>query len=212
MAHDLHEAESGAVRVEVLSKQQPLAKRIGAYVPIFISVLALVTSVWSAYATRTHNRLSVRPAVGFEREMAGTKSGRAGFSLRNDGFGPARVSKLHLYLDGKPLSHWREIAPALKVALSDLNASGADVEWYEFEGSATLRAGELRPLYIIKITPERSTPLLDELLEKRLFMSVEYCSIYDECNYACVHFDDDACEAELLRLGVAERKASSSIK
>ena len=164
------------------------AKRLASYVPIFISVLALVTSVWSAYATRQHNKLSVMPSTEFERELVGTKSGRAGFAIDNSGIGPAFVSKLAVYLDGKQLDHWKDIYPKLP--------SRVETEWFWFRGSTTLKVGEKRPLYMLKYLPSADNSWIDELLEKRLFLTVESCSIYGDCRLVCSDVEAEQCRAE----------------
>jgi hypothetical protein len=93
-------AKEGAIRVSLIERDKSLAQRLTAYVPLFISVVALCLSLWSAYATRLHNRLTVRPFVSVGLDLVGPATDKVGLSLRNDGFAMASLRNLQIYFDG----------------------------------------------------------------------------------------------------------------
>lgn len=67
------------------------------FIAIFIAVLALATSIWSGYATRRHNRLSVKPNIGISTEFAGTEK-QNGIYLNVNGPGPALIKEFKIFI------------------------------------------------------------------------------------------------------------------
>jgi hypothetical protein len=66
-----------------------------------IAVLSLTVTVYEAWATRRHDRISVRP---FLEPRIGLRQGHtAGLQLINSGLGPAVITKTVLTLDGSHL-------------------------------------------------------------------------------------------------------------
>ena len=55
----------------LLETWSPIAIISFALSPIFISLCALGAAIWSGIAQRTHNRLSVRPVLGFQFDEKG---------------------------------------------------------------------------------------------------------------------------------------------
>jgi hypothetical protein len=76
------------------------------WVAVCISSLALITSIYSNWETRKHNRLSVRPhiSLGF---IANDKG--AGWQRSIDGAGPAIVNAFEVTVDDKPVHSWDEV-------------------------------------------------------------------------------------------------------
>ena len=71
-----------------------------------IGAAGLGLAVYQAWATRTHNRHSVRPLLNLGTSF---RSGsRAGLLLTNVGLGPAAITKTILTFDGKPLGEFSE--------------------------------------------------------------------------------------------------------
>jgi len=66
---------------------------------IAIAALALLVSAWSAYQTRKHNRLSVRPRLHLFNALDANER-RVGVGVRNVGLGPAQILSVRLYFDG----------------------------------------------------------------------------------------------------------------
>jgi hypothetical protein len=183
------------VRVEVVAKPATWLKKVTAFVPLFVSVLALGTAIWSARATRTHNRLSVKPSVAFARDGASIGTGRVGLSVRNDGLGPAQIDQLHVYLDGVQITRWEE---TLRKAM--FYTPSANLRWMWFPYSITLRPGESIPLYAADNTGVYDKGGFNAFIDKRLFVIVHVCSMYDECDYVCSTTEDLNCKAEELRV------------
>jgi hypothetical protein len=57
--------------VDVKPPPKSMVEKVSQYAAIFISILALFTTVYSAYLTRLHDRLSVKPNLDFITETGG---------------------------------------------------------------------------------------------------------------------------------------------
>jgi len=66
---------------------------------IVIAIAAFVLSIWQFYASRTHNKLSVRPLLVFEAFYDPTSRG-FGIFVMNKGTGPAIISDFRILVDG----------------------------------------------------------------------------------------------------------------
>jgi hypothetical protein len=73
------------------------------WVASFLALLALMTSVWSGCATRTHDTLGARPHIQIAERFA-PSSDRLGLEVVNVGPGIGIVDEFQLYLDGNALS------------------------------------------------------------------------------------------------------------
>ena len=62
------------------------AEAVRTWLPIIISLCAISLTIYQAYTTRRHTRLSVQPRLGW-RSIDDRR--RDTYSLVNDGFGPA---------------------------------------------------------------------------------------------------------------------------
>jgi hypothetical protein len=87
-------------------------EKIPTYAAIFVSVLALATSIWSANETRQHDRLSVQPHLHYWRDM---QSPYVGLTLINEGLGPAHILEARVYFEGKQVNNWETV-----IAVHDL--------------------------------------------------------------------------------------------
>ena len=65
---------------------------------VAIAVVSLGLSAYVAWATRNHNRLSVRPLLGLTATFP--VGATAGLRLTNSGLGPARIISSKLTSDG----------------------------------------------------------------------------------------------------------------
>lgn len=68
----------------LLATWSPIAIISFALSPIIIAAIALGFSIWAGREQRKHNRLSVKPALGYEFDVTGLR-------LDNSGLGPARI-------------------------------------------------------------------------------------------------------------------------
>jgi hypothetical protein len=84
---------------------------------VVIAVASLVVSAYVAWATREHNRLSVRPLLGLT--TAFPAGAAAGLRLTNSGLGPARIIRTQLTVDDKPLGEFsRRVVDELRGGLT----------------------------------------------------------------------------------------------
>jgi hypothetical protein len=83
-----------------------------------IAVFSLAVTVYEAWATRRHDRISVHP---FLELRIGLRQGRtAGLQLINSGLGPALITNTILTLDGtsrRSGSHMRDLLRAAQMGL-----------------------------------------------------------------------------------------------
>lgn len=73
---------------------------------VVIAVASLSVSAYVAWATRKHNRLSVRPLLGLT--IAFPVGATAGLLLTNSGLGPARIISSQLTFKGKQLGEFNK--------------------------------------------------------------------------------------------------------
>jgi hypothetical protein len=71
---------------------------------VVIAVASLGVSAYVAWATWKHNRLSVRPLLGFRTTFP--VGSTAGLSLSNSGLGPARITSSQLTYRGERLGEF----------------------------------------------------------------------------------------------------------
>ncbi|WP_027916399.1 MULTISPECIES: hypothetical protein [unclassified Pseudomonas] len=64
-----------------------------------VSIGALIVAAWQTRMTRSHNKLSVKPNLAIDVSQDGSNFSAV---LKNTGFGPAKITKSTLYLDGVP--------------------------------------------------------------------------------------------------------------
>jgi hypothetical protein len=169
--------------------------------PLLVSLAALGLAVWSAYETRTHDRLTVMPFVDFSLDLVGPASEKVGISLRNDGFGPAEIEETGVYLDGKAVGGWEPVQDVLRA----FPGPHIDARWRWLPAKTPLRAGERRFLYTADssaISEENRKPFND-LIQNRILVFVRACSIYQDCQVKCSSTSYEAsgtCESQWRRL------------
>ena len=73
---------------------------------VAIAVVSLGLSAYVAWATRNHNRLSVRPLLGLTATFP--VGATAGLRLTNSGLGPARIISSKLTSDGKEFGEFNK--------------------------------------------------------------------------------------------------------
>ena len=74
---------------------------------VVIAVASLGVSAYVAWATRNHNRLSVRPLLGLTATFPAGAT--AGLRLTNSGLGPARIISSNLTSDGKQFGEFNKL-------------------------------------------------------------------------------------------------------
>src|SRR5437867_1637264 len=112
MGEDKEDAVSaGRRRVRAIIKRlQVCGRRWGA---LGVALLALATSVWSAYEDRRHKHLSVKPQLTLSFSFHEGVS--AGWMMSNAGLGPAIVQRFEAYVDDRPQIQWDSFADSLGI-------------------------------------------------------------------------------------------------
>jgi hypothetical protein len=73
---------------------------------VVIAVASLMVSADVAWATRKHNRLSVKPLLGLTTTF--TRGTTAGLGLTNSGLGPAKIIGSRLTFNGNQLGEFNK--------------------------------------------------------------------------------------------------------
>jgi hypothetical protein len=82
------------------------ANTVIAICSVVIAVASLGVSAYVAWATREHNRLSVRPLLGLTTTFP--VGATAGLCLTNSGLGPARITSSRLTFDGEDFGEFNK--------------------------------------------------------------------------------------------------------
>jgi hypothetical protein len=140
-----------------------------------IAVLSLAVTVYEAWATRRHDRISVRP---FLELRVGLRQGRtAGLQLINAGLGPAVITKTVLTLDGTSLGEFSEAT--VNVLRGKLLIRPAAVTFRK-----TILATDYDQ-FLLSVEPFDRTEHAEfaDLVKHRLGMEIHYESLYGREDY-----------------------------
>ncbi len=96
-------------------------------VSIFISLVAVGFVIYQSKAVIKHNKLSIRPLIGFNVDT--TQQNLLLVTMRNNGFGPAIIKKLLVFVDGVIVDGRKPIETAVNQALAE-NGVQYDYEYY----------------------------------------------------------------------------------
>ena len=179
------------------------ADNLPQYSSLFISILALSLSIWSARETRIHDRLSVKPSISFWMPFSPLDK-MVEIYLENRGLGPAEVDYT-VFLDDTKIDNWNKITYS-KYFINDFTlnyklaaASGSDrrvlVPSWRSISEFTIKSDELVPLYYIEPKYLKSIYDFRDHLESHVVVVGHWCSFYRDCGYVCggKPLDDDAC-------------------
>jgi hypothetical protein len=151
------------------------------YSSFVISICALALSIYSAWESREHDKISVQPRLEFSM-VANQNMPEVGIYIENTGLGPAFVADMRIYLDGRRTGGWNDLA---NTAQAEANspfkqtglASTRDV------ATKTIKSGETDDLLT---TPgSNATDDFSHLLTDRLFVVVDYSSVYGDLLVHC---------------------------
>ena len=184
----------GPIEVKVVSSGRTFAERVSAYVPIFISVLALSVAIYGSYQTRRHNRLSVKPFVHFNT-FGAQGDPMIGLVIENTGLGPAVISDFTIFLDKEKLSNvkseeWKHVSQTLSELFH-----GQTPTYHWIGNGYVLKAGESLSIYTISPDHVSDIDQFNRLFLGRLVVRVRVCSVYNECHNVCSYPSSD-CEKE----------------
>jgi hypothetical protein len=155
---------------------------------LIVAILALVTAVLSAYATRVHNRLSVKPLLNISLDFS---EGKVGLKVKNCGVGPAIIKTIQVrfqneLFDGSKMDWGVKIGNEYKAVLSKENKSELltemDKTFYSiYMPGDIITANESYYLYesMDNVTNNEVLALL-YLLLLDVGLKITYTSIYNE--------------------------------
>jgi hypothetical protein len=143
---------------------------------VVIASAALIVTVWQGIVIRRHNRMSVAPHVRIEQRWT---SKRMTFVLRNCGMGPAIISDLKLKVDGKvfPESQLKMYLGVFKLLDIDINRTRIFVP---DSRDAISPNEEINLMDLDYTNVQGNTDSALRQIDKRLGISLEYESIYEE--------------------------------
>ena len=155
------------------------AESVRTWLPIVLSLCAISLTVFQAYSTRRHTRLSVQPRL--EWRVSAGQDGALAYRIDNDGFGPAILKELRLDLDGAPVG---SDGPATCAEIDRRLGRGAP-DWetgcFDMDGDFVIRAGAGVTVYTSRpksAAAQGQGPAVDYL---RLTPMARYCSFYEDC-------------------------------
>jgi hypothetical protein len=162
-------------KIETTAKPKTVPERLSTWAPLFISALALATSIWSAYQSRVHNYQSVRPII-MVSGVASRLNPISGIIIQNNGAGAAILDRLEVRFNNKNVS-LESVAKLINTMLS--GPVSASVFTIPPKGLA-IRSGE--DIYLIKLPSDaiKDINAVNEIFQE-LRVEVRYCSIYREC-------------------------------
>lgn len=159
------------------------AEAVRAWLPIVVSLCAISLTVFQAYSTRRHTRLSVQPRLDWTVNLG--PDGGIAYRLANVGFGPAILRELQLELDGEVVGSDGPATCAEVDRRLGREGDAWDTACFDMEGEFVLRAGDSVVVYESRRAatapaPSGAAPLgPDDYL--RLMPAGRYCSFYEEC-------------------------------
>jgi hypothetical protein len=181
---------------EVVSKIKIVIDKLSPHGTLIIAVLSLFLSIWTAYGTRLHDQLSLRPGVSYLWHTS-EDDPEVGLFIENTGSGPARIDETKIYLDTKPIDRIWQVTDMT----TSLYKDGKPAAWGQYKQGYILGNGQTIPIYHAKSQDVENWDGLVNLLRgstrpprpARLFVISKVCSMYDECFYVCSNVEDKDC-------------------
>ena len=135
---------------------------------IFISICALVATIYEANLERQNQLLSVWPRIIIQ-----TNTGDHEYSISavNKGLGPALIKTAKVTVDGKEANSWQEIFKELGVS-DDYSQNSNELSSSIISRDEAVPAIEIKSAKVGKKLREES---------KRIDVEICYCSVYDDC-------------------------------
>ena len=152
---------------------------IGAIGSVLVASLAFGVTIWHAWTTRKHNRLSVKPLLNTWNDFGSFADGLE-ITLRNIGIGPALIESFEIYVDAKKVDGigTDPINKAISI-LFPVNTPTILYSSYLAKGGV-LGVNEKIKVLSIKFPPNffPSPPIMEHTLN-RCKLIVRYQSIYE---------------------------------
>ena len=141
---------------------------------MFIALCSLIVSVYGAYLTRRHERLSVRPVFVLSYYFNETGNG---WRANNIGLGPARIRGFKVFVDGVSQQPQNVFEDVIKRAFN-LGPDSTKMHFTNLYAGLSVPVGQ--DLVLAWLPPG---PAADKVFAgfRRITFEVCYCSIYEEC-------------------------------
>ena len=149
---------------------------------LFVSILSLSLTIYQASVTMRHDRLTVLPSILLRLDPF--TNGELTLTIENAGIGPAKIQDMRATYRNVQLDNVDD-APGLAMVVLKL-AKQAKIMGRNLGVDARfLPAGKAIELFRVAGASEDDREKVQDELLKDLFVRVRYCSIYDDCMYAC---------------------------
>ena len=197
--------KDGPIKVVVTFPRKSFLQKISSTTPIIISVLALLTAIAAQWQTIRHDRLSVKPHLAFLLED-NFQAPNVGLFIENDGLGPARIERFAIYFDG------RAVNPTQMDSIYEHTQAifkSRSPQWYTSEYVFHMKSGERMGVLFSPPANIKDLAAFHKLIEDRIFVIGQACSLYDECEYFCSVGSDEECidrERRVREFGSKETK------
>lgn len=147
---------------------------------VVIAVTSLGVSAYVAWATRKHNRLSVRPLLGFTTTFP--VGATAGLRLSNSGLGPARITNSRLIFDGNLLGEFSRTDVDYLRSRLDVRPHATTLGRQPFLDTDYQQ-------FLLSVDPYDPSQHREfrELIEGRLRLEIQYESIYGGEGFTVVY-------------------------
>ncbi|MEZ5461866.1 hypothetical protein [Dokdonella sp.] len=161
--------ETDRVRSVEMPRAQPRQRNwdaVTAMVAVFIGVLALLVSGYTAYLQRQQVRAEVWPNL-----LIGFYDPDQAIGVHNKGVGPAIVRSLRVWVDGKPVRSWAEV----------LGALGMTAEGYVVSTVSNTVISPGERVLAISVADTSGWKVFRDGMASRVQSEICYCSTLGEC-------------------------------
>ncbi|MCO7228743.1 hypothetical protein NH398_05790 [Halomonas sp. CnH100-B] len=133
------------------------------------------------FMARKHARQSVRPYIMSQMTFPDDAFGTGDVALHNCGLGPAEITKITIFKEGKPYPG--TIDEAFKAVAYDLGEKGniKPLGWIDYQKGHVIPQGGAMPIGRFRCTSETSSDdTRAELAKLRIQIEIEYCDMYGQ--------------------------------
>ena len=145
------------------------------------AVAALTVAVWQGMETRNYYRVSIAPIVNFYWTSQQYRD-VIGLEVENKGQGTARIQNVSIRVDDKDklYSTWQPVISALGI-----DNSTNWIQYLDYASGAALAPGRREILFGLRSdeAPASQRQTITDALP-RLKVELEYCSLYEDCEFA----------------------------
>jgi hypothetical protein len=156
--------------------RRALLPNLTSMLALAVSIFALAIGAWQTRLMQSQARASVWPhlSIGYTYNTNVDENGFI-WSIDNNGVGPARIERIAVTLDGKPMKTWKDVLLALgfhgEMRVSTTSFSG-DVIPPSLNRETAIAA--------IRINTADAAATFKAAVP-RFTMDICYCSVYDDC-------------------------------